>query len=159
MATSASPAQTSSNAVQVAVRAAAFVSPPLSGPVTVAIVYDPGDANSEQEAREIERVMAGGMKVGAMILSPRRVPAASLDQLAGARMAFITQGSNYRQIGAATAARSILSISFDPACSRTGFCVLAVSETPRVQITVSKAAAAAAKLRFDSSFLMLVKEN
>ncbi|MDB5440081.1 MAG: hypothetical protein JWM33_2508 [Caulobacteraceae bacterium] len=126
--------------------------------MTVAIIYDPGDAGSQQEARDIERTMAGGLQVGSMTLTARRVAADSLDQLAGAKIAFVTQGANYRQIAAATAPRSILSISFDPACAKAGYCVLAISETPKVQITASKAAAAAANLRFNSSFLMLVKE-
>ena len=156
--TAAAYAQTSSNTVQVAVRAAAFVSPPLSGSVTVAIVYEAGDPSSEKEARDIERAMSGGLHVGSMTLASRRVASSSLDQLAGARIAFVTKGTSYRQVAAATAARSILSIGFDPACTGAGYCVLTVSEEPRVQIIVSKAAAAAANLKFNSSFLMLVKE-
>ena len=158
MATAAAHGQTSANAVQVAIRAAAFVTPSLSGPITVAIVYEAGDPGSEKEARDIERAMSGGLHVGSVTLSARRVASSSLDQMAGARIAFVTKGTSYRQIAAATAARSILSISFDPACAGGGYCVLSVTEEPRIQIIVSKAAAAAAKLKFNSSFLMLVKE-
>lgn len=144
--------------MQVAVRAAAFVSPALSGAVTVAIIYEAGNPGSEREARDIERAMTGGLRVGAITLVSKRVASDSLEQLAGARMAFVTQGTNYRQIGAATAARSILSIGFDSACARAGCCVLAISEGPKVQIVMSRAAATAAKLRFNSSFVMLIKE-
>lgn len=152
-------AQESDNTVQVAIRAAAFVSPPLVGRVTVAIIHEPGDAASEREARSIERAIAGGPRVGPMILVSRRVAAGALDQqLAGAKIAFVTSGVNYRQAAAATAPRSILSIGLDPACTRSGHCVLTVSRTPKVQITVSKAAAAAARLKFNASFLMLIKE-
>lgn len=154
----ASHAEISRDTVQVAVRTAAFINPALSGSVTVAIIYEPGDPASEKEARDIERSMAGGLRVGAMTLSPKRVATSALEQLAGARIAFVTRGTNYKAVASATAARSIFSISFDSACTRAGYCVLTVSEGPRVQIIVSKAATAAAKLRFDSSFLMLIKE-
>lgn len=144
--------------MQVAARTATFVSPALSGTVTVAIIYEAGNPGSEREARDIERAMAGGLRVGSMTLVSKRVASGSLEQLAGAKMAFVTQGTNYRQIGAATAARSILSISFDSACAQADYCVLAISQGPKVQIMVSKSAATAARLRFNSSFLMLIKE-
>jgi hypothetical protein len=70
----------------------------------------------------------------------------------------VTRGTNYRAIAAATASRSILTISSDPACAQAGHCVVAISTAPRVQITVSGAASRAANLRFSSSFLMLVRE-
>lgn len=151
-------AQAAGGAVQVAVRAASFLVPSLSGPVVAAIVYEDGDAASEQEARLIERSLISDGRVKAMSLKPRRVASDALEQLAGAKVAFVTRGTNYRQVGSAAAARSILTISFDSDCARAGHCVLAVSTRPKVQIAVSGRATTAAKLRFSSSFLMLVKE-
>ncbi len=151
-------AQSAADLVQIASRAASFLQPSPSGAVTAAIVYEGGDAASEREARLIEQSLGAGLRVGSMTLKPRRVESHSLGQLAGAKVAFVTRGTNYKQVGAATAAHSILSISFDPACTQKGHCVLSVNSGSRVQIVVSRAATRASKLRFNSSFLMLIKE-
>lgn len=151
-------AQSGGDAIQVAVRAVSFLTPSLAKPVTAAIIYEAGDADSEKEARAIERSLAAGRSGGSTALRPKRVATSALDQLGGARVAFVTRGTNYRRVAAATAARSILTISFDPACTRAGLCVLSVSSRPKVQIIVSKSATTAARLRFSSSFLMLIKE-
>ena len=151
-------AQMGGSNVLVAARVASFLQPALEGQVTAAIIYRPGDAASEREARAIERGLGAGLAVGSITLRPRRVAANALGELAGARVAFVTTGTDYREIAAATAPRSILTISGDPACTRAAWCVVTVSATNRVQITVSRAAAKAARLKFNSAFLMLIKE-
>jgi hypothetical protein len=151
-------AQMASSTVQVAGRIATFLQPSLSGQVTAAIVYQPGDPLSEGEARTIEHALGSGLVVGSLRLTPRRVSMSALDQLSGVRVAFVTKGTNYRGIAAAAAPLSILTISSDPACAQAGYCVVSIVSTSRVQITVSRAAASAARLRFSSGFLMLIKE-
>lgn len=151
-------AQMTGNAIEVGGRVASFLQPGLSGTVTAAVIYEPGDEVSEREARTIERELAGGARVGTLSLRPRRVAANALGELAGVRIAFITRGTNYRQVTAAAAARSILTISSDPACARAGLCAVAIQSAPRVQIYVSRTACAAARLRFSAAFLMLVRE-
>jgi len=151
-------AQSEDDVIRVSVRTISFLKPSLAGTVTAAIIFEPGNAESEKEARAIERSLAGSRGSGTITLRPKRVPAGSLDQLSGARVAFVTRGTNYRQIAAASASRSILTIGFDPACTRSGHCVLTVTSRPKVQIVISRSAAAAAGLRFNSSFLMLIKE-
>jgi hypothetical protein len=158
MTVGAASAQMAGSTVQVAGRVATFLQPGLSGQVTAAIVYQPGDTQSEDEARTIERALGSGLVIGALRLRPRRVPISALDQLGGAKVAFVTRGTNYRAVAAAAAPLSILTISSDPACAQAGYCVVTISSTPRVQITVSKAAGRAAGLRFSSGFLMLIKE-
>lgn len=158
----ATSAQMTGSNVLVAARVASFLQPALEGQVTAAIIYRPGDAASEREARAIERGLGGGsgggLVVGSITLRPRRVATTALSELAGARVAFVTTGTDYREIAAATVPRSILTISGDPACTRAAQCVVTISATSRVQITVSRAAAKAAKLKFSSAFLMLIKE-
>jgi len=159
MAGEAGSAQTaSSSTVLVAGRVASFLQPALSGTVTAAIVYRPGDYASEREARLIERALAGGLTVGALTLRPRRVASTALGDLGGARVAFVTVNTDYREIAAAAAPRAILTISGDPACTRAAACVVSISATSTVQITVSRAATRAARLKFNSAFLMLIKE-
>lgn len=146
------------NMVQVAGRVATFLQPALSGQVTAAIVYRLGDSQSESEARAIEQALGSVLVIGSLRLRPRRVPMSALDQLNGAKIAFVTKGTNYRGVAAAAVPLSILTISSDPACAQAGYCVVTITSTSRVQITVSKAAARAAGLRFSSGFLMLIKE-
>lgn len=142
----------------VATRVISFLQPAPSGTIPAAIVYEPGNPVSEAEAASIER--AGPLVAGKGTLHVRRVPANALGQLAGVRVAFVTSGLREQegQIGAAAARLSILTITSDLACVQAAHCVAAISSSPRVQITVSRAAAKAANIQFGSAFLMLVKE-
>jgi hypothetical protein len=158
MTTEVASAQMADNAVQVAGRVVSFLQPAPSGAIIAAIIYRPGDAVSENEARTIEHALGSGLVIGSLRLKPKRVAIGSLDELTGAKVAFVTRGTDYREIASATAPRSILTISSDPACARAGYCVVTIGSAPRVQIIVSKAASRAAKLRFSSGFLMLIKE-
>lgn len=151
-------AQMTRETVQVGGRVASFLQPSLSGPITVAIVYEPGDDTSEREAQSIEREIGSGLRAGALVLRPRRVASNALGELGGARIAFVTRGINYRQIATVAAARSILTISSDAACTRAGLCAVAIQAAPRVQIIVSRAACIAARIKFSAAFLMLVRE-
>lgn len=151
-------AQMTGNTVKVGGRVASFLQPGPSGPVTTAIIYEPGDDASEMEARAIERELGGGLIVGSLTLRSRKVASNALDDLAGAKIAFVTRGTNYREIASAAALRSILTISSDPACARAGNCAVVIQSSPRIQIIVSRAACSAARIRFNVAFLMLVKE-
>lgn len=142
----------------VATRVISFLQPAPSGVIAAAIVYEPGNAASEAEAASIER--AGPLVAGKGTLRLKRVPVGALGGLSGVRVAFVTTGlrDQQGQIGAAAARQSILTITSDLACVQTAHCTVAISSSPRVQITVSRAAAKAANIQFGSAFLMLVKE-
>lgn len=142
----------------VATRVISFLQPAPSGAIPAAIVYEPGNGASEAEAASIER--GGPLVAGKGTLRLKRVPVNALGQLAGVRVAFVTSGlrAQEAQIAAAAARGSILTITSDLACVQAAHCVVAISSSPRVQITVSRAAAKAANVQFGSAFLMLVKE-
>jgi len=152
------PAQMTSKNVLVGARALSFLQPALSGSVTAAIVYQPGDAGSEAEAQAIERALGSGLVIGSLRLKPKKVSADALGSLAGAKVAFVTRGTNYRQVASVATQRSIITISSDPGCAQAGLCVISISSRPKVQIVVSKAACNASKVKFGAAFLMLVKE-
>ena len=151
-------AQMTPATVTAGARALSFLRPMMSGPIIAAIIYQPGNAASEAEASAIERALGSGLVAGGVTLKPRRVAANNLSGLAGARIAFVTRATNYREIAAAAAPRSIITIGSDPTCATAGFCVIAITSVPRVQILVSKAACNATRVSFGSAFLMLVKE-
>lgn len=142
----------------VASRVVSFLQPPPGGQIPAAIIYEPGNAVSEAEAAAIER--AGPQNTGKGILKLKRVPIGALGGLAGTRVAFVTNGlrDQQGQIAAAAARQSILTITSDLPCVEAGRCVVGITSSPRVQITVSRAASKAANVQFGSAFLMLVKE-
>ena len=142
----------------VATRVISFLQPAPSGVIPAAIIYEPGNAASEAEAASIER--AGPLVAGKGTLRLKRVAAGALGGLAGIRVAFVTAGlrDQQGQIGAAAARLSILTITSDLGCVQAAHCAVAISSSPRVQITVSRAASKAANIQFGSAFLMLVKE-
>lgn len=158
IATQPAPAQMTANNVLAGARVLSFVQPALSGSVTAAIVYQPGDAGSEAEARAIEHVLGGGLVVGSLTIKPKKIPVDALGGLAGAKVAFVTRAVNDRQVASAAAQRSIITISSDPGCAQAGLCVISISPGSKVQIIVSKAACQASKVKFGAAFLMLVKE-
>lgn len=151
-------AQMTGDTVKVGGRVASFLQPGLSGPVTAAIIYEPGNDASEREASAIERELGNGLVVGRLTLRPRKVASNTLNELAGAKIAFVTRGTDYRQIASATASRSMLTITSDPACARAGHCTVAIQSPSRIQILVSRVACSAARIRFSAAFLMLVRE-
>jgi hypothetical protein len=146
------------NNVLAGARSLSFLQPALSGSVTAAIVYQPGDADSEVEAQAIEHALGNGLVIGSLTLKPKRVSANALGGLIGAKVAFVTRAANDRQVASAAAQRSIITISSDPACAQAGLCVVSISSGPKVQISVSKAACKASNVKFGAAFLMLVKE-
>ncbi len=146
--------------VPIAARVVSFVQPARAGAVPAAILFAPGNEASEAEADAIERSTGAGIAAGRGTLKTRRVPIGSMGNLTGYQVAFVTTGLRGEQgdISAAAARSSVLTISSDPACVQAGHCVVGIATSPKVQITVSRAAARAANIRFGSAFLMLVKE-
>lgn len=151
-------AQMTGSTIAMGGRVASFLQPSPSGPITAAIIYEPGNEASEREARTIERELDSGLRVGSLTFRPRRVASNALGELAGARIAFVTRGANSRLVASVTAARSMLTISSDPACTSAGQCTVAIQSRPKVQIIVSRAACMAARIKFSAAFLMLVRE-
>jgi len=146
--------------VPIAARVVSFVQPTHSGPVPAAILFVPGNEASEAEAEAIERATGSGIAAGRSTIRTRRVPIGSMGALTGYQVAFVTTGLRGEQgdISAAAARSSVLTISSDPICVQSGHCVVGITTSPKVQITISRAAARAANIRFGSAFLMLVKE-
>ena len=71
---------------------------------------------------------------------------------------YVTGGVNYAAVAAAARAKRLVTIGSDPACVNAGFCVMGVSSEPKVEITITRAAAAAVGASFRAAFLMMVHE-
>ena len=153
-------AETTAKDIKIAARAVAFMNNPPSGPSVAAIISDPANAASKQEAETIQSAMGSGLKAGKAKLTPALVDVNTLD-LGGAKVAFLTGGlgSHFEAIFSATTAASVLSISTDMTCVNAGKCVVGIASSPKVEIVVSKAARESAGIGFKSAFLMMVKER
>ena len=143
----------------VASRVVGFTRPAPNGNITAGIVYDPGNAASAAEAAAIEQQAAGRLSTGRATIKVRKIPVNALGGLAGVHIAFVTVGVREQQQVADLAARnSILTITSDIACVQAARCVVGITGGSQPQISVSRAAAKAGKIRFGSAFLMLIKE-
>ncbi|WP_035693716.1 hypothetical protein [Azospirillum halopraeferens] len=147
--------------VQVAAKTFGFTVPPLTGTVTVAVVFDPGVPASQADADQLKTILGSGLAVGTATLVPVLVPVAQLDGgLDGANVAFLTGGlsAHHERIFAATKAKKLLSVSADTSCVQSARCVMGVKSEPKVEILVNKAAAEASSVSFAPAFRMMISE-
>lgn len=157
----AAPAQADVTAgdLQIMGRALGFLDKPMSGEVTVGIVYASDNAQSAQEAEELQRMLAGGLRVGSVLLKP--VPVA-LEHLPQARVdvLFLTGGLGVqaKSVGIASSTRQLPCITADLSQVRSGRCAVGVSAQPTVEILVNRAAALASGTAFSTLFRMMINE-
>jgi hypothetical protein len=134
----------------------------IPNPATVAVIYDPADATSKEDAEVIKKNIDDGTGVpNGLKLAAQLVSTADFPKLHDVAVAFLAEGlppSRLDDISNAAATGGVLTISTDLACVKTSKCVLGVVTKPRVEIYYSPAAAEAAHINFSSAFLMLVKQ-
>jgi hypothetical protein len=145
-------AATTARDLQVIARAVGFINGLPRGAIDVAIVEGPG-ANALAAAMG-RRVTAGGMT-----LNPRLVPISRL-AASGVRVIIVPEGQHASHMAIATAAHTLsaVTLSTDMNCVRSGHCVVGVSASPRVEIVVSRAAAAASGVSFSQAFRVMIRE-
>ncbi|MFM2042434.1 MAG: hypothetical protein RLY86_1010 [Pseudomonadota bacterium] len=137
-------------------RALSFTVNGPGGEVPAAVVFVPGNAESEAEKTAIMGLLGNGLKVGSITL--KGTPVAVGDVTATtARVWLVTTGAG-SALGTAGAQAKAITASTDRSCAEAGNCVLAIETTPKVQIFVSRKAADAAGVSFESAFLIMVKE-
>jgi hypothetical protein len=145
-------AQTDSRELQMIARAVAFVQGLPRGAIEVAVVDGPG-------ADAMAAAMGGGVAAGGVTLLPRRISLADLPG-SGVRVIIVPEGQGASHQAIAEAARRLhaVTLSSDMACVRGGHCVVGVAVRPRVDIVISRAAAAAANVRFSQAFRVVFRE-
>jgi hypothetical protein len=144
-------AQTARDA-QLMARAAGFVSGLPRGVIDAAVVDGPG-------AEGVLDLFQSGVRASGVTLNARRVPRAALAS-SGVRVIIVPEGQDASHAEIARAARAIgaLTISTDMACVRAGHCVAGVVSQPRVEIVVSRSAAAEARIVFAQAFRVMIRE-
>jgi hypothetical protein len=145
--------------VLVAARALGFLQNPPTGQIRVGIVYAADVPKSVEEADQLQRMLAGGLKVGNVDMTPVKI---NIDELATAsvQLFLLTEyvGSDGVRVADATRAEKIPCITVDITQVQNGNCVMGVRSQPRVEIIVNRAAAAKSGTAFATVFRMLITE-
>lgn len=143
--------------LQVLGRAVAFLSPPLPAESVLAIAYVASNPASRQDAEAIAALIGPELRAGAAILRPKLVEAGNLEA-GGFRVMIAAAGANSAQLGAAARKAGALCITTDVEAVRAGFCAMAITSEPRVEIVVNHAVSSAAGIAFVAAFRMMIRE-
>lgn len=158
---SASPAwaQVSPLDIQVAGRALSFLAKPLTGEVTMGIVYSRSNAQSLQEAQDLEKQLGSGLRVGNLTLKPALIAVADAAR-ANVGLFFVTpgMGSDAAALLEITQTKHIPCVTTDLTQVTAGRCAVGVRSTPKIEIVVNRTAAAASGTAFSTVFRMMITE-
>lgn len=143
--------------MQVLARAIAFLQPPLAADAIIAIAYVTNDANSRRDAEAIAALIGGGLQAGRTTLHPRIVDISNLEA-GGFQVVIPAAGANGAQLSMAARAAHALCVTADAEAVRGGFCTMAITTEPRVEIIVNHAVASAAGIEFAPAFRMMIQE-
>ena len=144
--------------LQVAGRALTFLENGPTGKATLGVVFDASKPGSVAEKNAVMAALGSGYSAGSLTLVGKAVEAGSVAGVSGVQALYVTSGVNYGAVGAAAKAKKLVTIASDPACVKSGACVMGVATEPKVDITVNRSAAAAIGVAFKAAFRMMIKE-
>jgi hypothetical protein len=144
--------------IQIAGRVLNFQETPRSGAITIAIVYNPADPRSRDEAAALAALLGNGLFVGALFLHPLLVEQTRLAEAPAYGAIFATIGVDESLLGAALKQRQVLCLTRHLEQVEHAACTVAIGSQPSVSIVVSQANAAIAGVRFATAFRMMVRE-
>ena len=137
-------------------KALGFVEGGAKGDVTVAIVYADDVAGSKEEADAVAGILGGGLNAGDVTMKPKVISIGDLGSAAGAAAVYVPAGMSAHY--SALSSSKLLTVTTDDACAQAGACVVSVKSAPKVEIIVSRSAAAAKSVNFAAAFRMMIKE-
>lgn len=145
--------------LQIMGRALGFLDKPLSGEVTVGIVYAADNPLSASDADDMQRMLQGGLRVGNVVLKPVLVTLQNVAQT-NADVLFLTAGlgETASPVGIASKTRHLPCITTDLVQVHGGRCAVGVSSQPTVEIVVNRAEALASGTPFSTLFRMMINE-
>ena len=145
--------------IQVAGRILALTANPPSGDVTVGIVYNPENAASVQDERDLLSILGSGLSVGDVNLIPFPVAISNISTLRTDIM-FLTQGlgAGAEKAGDQASRQKILCITTDLTATQAGYCSVCLQLDTKVHITINQATLAASDVSFTEAFMLMVNE-
>lgn len=143
--------------LQILGRAIAFLQSPPAPDSVIAIAYAPGDAASRQDAEAIAALIGAGLQAGRVTLRPKLVDINNLSA-AGATIMIAAAGASGPRLNEAARAAHALCVTTNAEAVRSGFCTMAITTEPRVEILVNHAVAEAAGVEFVAAFRMMIRE-
>ena len=143
--------------VQVMVRAIGFLQPQPADGGIIAIAYDASNPASKQDAEVISGHFGTGLKAGRALLIPRVMDERHLTAQ-GIVAIIAANGVDIDAVAAAGRVLHVPCMTGEISLVRAGRCVLSVRSDPKVEITVSRVAAASGDVTFASAFLMMVNQ-
>lgn len=142
----------------VAARALTFLEGGPAGKAVLGVVFDSSKPGSVAEKNAIMAALGAGYAAGAVTLTGKPIEASAVGGASGVAALYVTEGVNYGAVGGAAKAKKLITIGSDPACVKSGACVMGVATDPKVDITVNRAAAAAVGATFKAAFRMMIHE-
>jgi hypothetical protein len=133
----------------------------LDGPINMAIVFDPDNARSKDDALAIKAAAdrrSAGVNGQGLVAMP--VAASDLVSFKGAKVIFVAQGVGdavFDLVAQVAASDGLLSISADLRCVRASKCILGIVSRPTVEVYFSRHAGDAAHIGFSPAFIMLAR--
>jgi hypothetical protein len=145
--------------IQVAGRALSFLAKPLTGDVTMGIVYSRANTQSIQDAQDLERQLGSGLRVGNLTLKPILVASGEAAR-ANVSLFFVTPGTgtDAAALLEITNTKHIPCVTTDLSQVTAGRCAVGVKSTPKIEIVVNRTAAVASGTAFSTVFRMMITE-
>ncbi len=152
-------ADVGSGEMQIIGRALSFLQKPMTGEITVGIVFSASNAESAREAELARRALGNGLAVGNLTLKALPVPIGEISR-ARVDLLFLTAGlgAEAQAVEAVSRAQQIPCATTDIVQVRNGSCALGIRSQPKVEILVNRAAAAASGTAFSTVFRMMITE-
>ena len=130
----------------------------LTGVVPLAIIYDPRISESQTEADNINKIIAGGFKApGDIRLSAIIVSVENLSALSSVKIGIFTKGSCTNDVAGIAKTQRILTMTNELDCVKFNRSILGIVSRPNVEIYLSKRAADEAKIGFSTAFMMIAE--
>ncbi len=145
--------------MQVAVRAFSFIYGMPEGAIQIEVVYDPNDAASMTEARELENIIARNNTFASRKVTAKLVTVGAIGTT-GSHFAYITHGleQEYPRLMAEARSHKMLTFSTDFKCVDSQSCVMGVESEPSINIEISRAATVASGVQFSQALELMVRE-
>ncbi len=143
--------------LQILASALTFVQPRPAAGGEVAIVYDPGNPESQRDAEAIKATIGHGLTGAGVTLTPMLVGA---DALAAEHFALVivATGANGPAVLRALHAKHVLCVTGEQSAVQAGDCTMAIQSSGRVDLLVNSQAAQQTGISFATAFRMMVRE-